>query len=62
MSLLGGNVILLGILASTAAGAMLFVVGDEIMPETHRRGFAREGTSGVIVGFAVMMLLDNIFG
>lgn len=45
-----------------AGGAMLFVVSDEIIPETHRRGFEREGTFGVILGFAVMMLLDNLFG
>ncbi len=45
-----------------AAGAMLFVVSDEIIPETHRRGYEREGTFGVIVGFMVMMFLDNIFG
>ncbi|MBC7223400.1 MAG: ZIP family metal transporter, partial [Anaerolineae bacterium] len=45
-----------------AAGAMLYVVSDEMIPETHRRGFEREGTLGVLVGFAVMMLLDNLFG
>ncbi len=45
-----------------AAGAMLFVVSDEIIPETHRRGFEREGTFGLIVGFVVMMLLDTLLG
>lgn len=45
-----------------AAGAMLYVVSDEIIPETHRRGFELEGTWGVIVGFLVMMFLDNVFG
>ncbi len=45
-----------------AGGAMLFVVSDEIIPETHRRGYEREGTAGVVIGFAVMMLLDNLFG
>ncbi len=45
-----------------AAGAMLFVVSDEIIPETHRRGYEREGTFGVVMGFAIMMLLDNLFG
>ncbi len=45
-----------------AAGAMLFVVSDEIIPETHRRGYQREGTFGVVVGFMVMMFLDNVFG
>ena len=42
-----------------AAGAMLYVVSDEIIPETHSRGFEAEGTWGVIVGFLVMMFLDN---
>lgn len=42
-----------------AAGAMLYVVSDEIIPETHSRGFEQEGTWGVIVGFIVMMFLDN---
>ncbi|MFQ6015646.1 MAG: ZIP family metal transporter [Anaerolineae bacterium] len=45
-----------------AAGAMLFVVSDEIIPETHTRGYEREGTFGVIIGFAIMMFLDNLFG
>ena len=45
-----------------AAGAMLYVVSDEIIPETHRKGFEREGTWGVMIGFVVMMLLDNLFG
>ena len=44
-----------------AAGAMLFVVSDEIIPETHRRGYERVGTGGVILGFVLMMLLDNVF-
>lgn len=42
-----------------AAGAMLYVVSDEIIPETHSRGFEMEGTWGVIAGFLVMVVLDN---
>jgi ZIP family zinc transporter len=45
-----------------AAGAMLFVISDEIIPETHRRGFERVATFGVVIGFIVMMTLDNLFG
>ncbi len=45
-----------------AAGAMLYVISDEIIPETHRRGYEKEATFGVITGFAVMMILDNLFG
>jgi ZIP family zinc transporter len=44
-----------------AAGAMLFVVSDEIIPESHRKGFEREATFGLIVGFIVMMILDCLF-
>jgi ZIP family zinc transporter len=44
-----------------AAGAMLFVVSDEIIPESHRKGFEREATFGLVAGFIVMMLLDCLF-
>ncbi len=42
-----------------AAGAMLFVVSHEIIPETHRNGHQMPATLGVMGGFAVMMVLDN---
>lgn len=41
-----------------AAGAMLYVVSDEIIPESHRKGFEKEATFGVMVGFVLMMILD----
>jgi ZIP family zinc transporter len=44
-----------------AAGAMLFVTVEELIPETHSRGNVRESTVGIIFGFIVMMLLENIF-
>jgi len=44
-----------------AAGAMLFVVSDEMIPESHRKGFEREATFGLVVGFVIMMLLDSMF-
>jgi ZIP family zinc transporter len=44
-----------------AAGAMLFVVSHEIIPETHRGGHQMPATLGVMGGFAVMMVLDNAF-
>jgi len=40
---------------------MLFVVSDEMIPESHRKGFEREATFGLVVGFVIMMLLDSIF-
>lgn len=45
-----------------AAGAMVYVVVDELIPESHARGHERVATFGVVVGFAVMMALDNAFG
>jgi ZIP family zinc transporter len=45
-----------------AAGAMIYVVVDELVPESHSRGFERFATFGLVVGFAVMMALDNAFG
>lgn len=45
-----------------AAGAMLFVISDEIIPESHRQGVEREATFGVISGFVVMLLLDVALG
>lgn len=40
---------------------MLFVVSDEMIPESHRKGFEGEATFGLIAGFVIMMLLDYIF-
>ncbi len=45
-----------------AAGAMLFVISDEIIPETHQRGNERVATYMLLVGFIVMMTLDTTLG
>ncbi|MFA5522242.1 MAG: ZIP family metal transporter [Castellaniella sp.] len=45
-----------------AAGAMLFVISHEIIPESHRQGHETWATCGLIVGFVVMMLLDTALG
>ena len=41
-----------------AAGAMIYVVAEELIPESQRHGNVDLATMGVIVGFAVMMALD----
>jgi len=43
---------------SFAAGAMLYVISHEIIPETHNHGFQKEATFGIMVGLAVMLFLD----
>lgn len=42
------------------AGAMLFVISDEIIPETHSEGNQRGATYGLIIGFIIMMALDYL--
>lgn len=44
-----------------AAGAMLFVVSHEIIPESHRQGHENFATCGLMFGFVVMMMLDSAF-
>jgi ZIP family zinc transporter len=44
-----------------AAGAMLFVISNEIIPETNRKGHATFATSGLMIGFVIMMQLDVVF-
>ncbi len=43
-----------------SGGAMAFVVSHEMIPESHRSGHEKEATFGFIIGFTVMMVLDNI--
>jgi len=45
-----------------AAGAMIFVVSHEVIPETHRNGHQTAATIGLMGGFAVMMVLDTALG
>ncbi len=45
-----------------AAGAMIFVVVEEVVPESQRRGDTDLPTAGAIVGFVVMMVLDLALG
>ena len=45
-----------------AGGAMLFVISHEIIPESHRKGHEAFATSGLMIGFVMMMLLDTSLG
>lgn len=44
-----------------AAGAMLYVISHEIIPETHQHGYENEATVGLSVGLLIMMFLDVAF-
>ncbi len=45
-----------------AAGAMLFVISEEIIPETHAKGRSRIATFALLFGFIVMMSLEQLLG
>lgn len=45
-----------------AAGAMLFVISHEIIPETHRNGFESWASVTLLAGFVFMLLLDAALG
>ena len=45
-----------------AAGAMIFVVVEELIPESQRNGFSDFATLGALAGFAIMMMLDVALG
>ena len=47
---------------SFAAGAMLYVVVEELIPEAHLGEHSNTGTLGVMAGFLIMMILDVALG
>ena len=49
-------------LLSLAAGAMFYVVVEELIPEASEGEHSNIGTIGAALGFAAMMVLDGIFG
>ena len=53
---------LLPLTLGLAAGAMLFIISDEIIPETHGRGNQGLATFSLLVGFVLMMFLDASLG
>ncbi|MCP5481257.1 MAG: ZIP family metal transporter [Spirochaetales bacterium] len=47
---------------SFAAGAMIYVVIQEVIPEAQSNGNSEAATAGGMLGFALMMVLDVVFG
>lgn len=53
--------LLLPVMLSMAGGAMLYVVSDEMIPETHAHGFEKVATYALILGFVTLVFLDMAF-
>ena len=45
-----------------AGGTMLYVVSDEMIPETHSHGYERMATYSLIIGFLTMLIMDFYIG
>lgn len=45
-----------------AGGTMIYVISDEMIPETHSHGNERGATYSLIVGFCVMLIFDVVLG
>ena len=45
-----------------AGGTMLYIISDEMIPETHAHNNERSSTYALLVGFVVMMLVDFYLG
>ena len=45
-----------------AGGTMLYIISDEMIPETHSNGNERLATYSILLGFIVMLILDMLLG
>ena len=45
-----------------AGGTMLYVISDEMIPETHSHGYQRGATYSLLVGFCLMLVSDVLLG
>jgi len=45
-----------------AGGTMIYVISDEMIPETHAHGHQRGATYSLIIGFCLMLMFDFILG
>ena len=53
---------LLPFILGFGAGAMIYVVSHEALPESHRTGYEAEATLGFFAGFLIMLYLDTMLG
>jgi len=56
------STLLLPFALAFAGGTMLYVISDEMIPETHAHGYERLATYSLLVGFLVMLVMDFYMG
>ena len=50
---------LLPVMLAFAGGTMLYVVSDEMIPETHAHGYQKSATYALLAGFLSLMLMER---
>jgi ZIP family zinc transporter len=56
------SVVILPFALAFAGGTMLYVISDEMIPETHAHGAQRGATYALLAGFALMLCMDFLLG
>ena len=56
------SVMILPFILAFAGGTMIYVVSDEMIPETHSHGYERQATYALLFGFMTMILMDYYIG
>ena len=45
-----------------AGGTMLYIISDEMIPETHSHGYEHSATYSLLIGFIIMLIINNYIG
>lgn len=53
------SLVLLPVMLAFAGGAMLYVISDEMIPETHTHGYHKSATYALLVGFMTLVFLEG---
>lgn len=56
------SVVILPFALAFAGGTMLYVISDEMIPETHSHGYEKGATYALLIGFCVMLVMDFLLG
>ena len=61
-ALISITAVILPLFLSFAGGTMLYVISDEMIPETHSHGFEKQATFATITGFLLVLILQHLLG